>query len=78
MAPAVGLSLSTYRRLDNGQIENPPIRYLINCAMVLDVPLTSLIEDHWLEWAQLGDRTPIEPPDLYFQYQHRAPALPPE
>jgi len=78
VAPAVGLSLSTYRRLENGQLENPPLRYLVNCAIVLKVSLTSLIEDEWCEWAQFGEHTPPEPPELRFWPRRDAPALPPE
>lgn len=78
VAPAVGLSLSTYRRLENGQLDNPPIRYLVNCAIVLDVSLTSLIEDDWCDWAQFGEHTPPTPPKLTFWPKHDTPALPPE
>lgn len=78
IAPAVGISLSTYRRLENGQLENPPLRYLVNCAIILEVPLTSLIEDDWLKWEQFAEHAPASPPDLQFWPRHDSPTLPPE
>lgn len=39
LAPTVGLSLATYRRLEAGRIDNPPLRYLVNCALALGVEL---------------------------------------
>jgi transcriptional regulator with XRE-family HTH domain len=77
VAPAVGLSLSTYRRLENLQLDNPPLRYLVNCAIVLDVPLTSLLEDEWCEWMQFAEHAPAEPPEVSFWPRHDRPALPP-
>jgi transcriptional regulator with XRE-family HTH domain len=50
MAEATGLGRSTYWRLESGGYVNPPLRYLVNCAIVLDVDLAELIEPSWLEW----------------------------
>ena len=79
MAGAVGLALATYRRLETGENTNPPLRYLVNCALVLRVELSSLIEDEWLEWAQLGNRGPVAPaePSEFWLPSRNRPALPP-
>ena len=79
MAVALGLSLATYRRLETKENPNPQLRYLVNCALLLRVELSSLIEDEWLEWAQLGNRgpaAPAEPSEFWLPSRHR-PALPP-
>ena len=50
MSEKTGIPLRTYRRLENGEIGNPPIGYLVNCALVLDVPLEKVCESAWLRW----------------------------
>lgn len=50
MSEKTGIALRTYRRLESGEIENPPIGYLVNCALVLDVPLEKVCEGAWLRW----------------------------
>ena len=47
LAKATGISIATLRRLERGRMANPPLRYLSNCAIVLDVELEELIEDSW-------------------------------
>jgi transcriptional regulator with XRE-family HTH domain len=64
VAPAVGLSLATYRRLETLEIANPPLLYLVNCALVLDVELVELVEDEWVTWSRLSAGAPAEPPNL--------------
>lgn len=78
MAPALGVSLSTYRRLENLQLAEPSIRLLSNCAILLDVPLTSLIEDEWCEWAQLSKRGNERVPKVRWHAQIDTPELPPD
>ena len=62
MARAVGLSIATYRRLEQGKNANPPLRYLANCAIALGVKVEDLIEPDWREWAVLDERASV-PPD---------------
>jgi DNA-binding XRE family transcriptional regulator len=50
MAELTGIPLRTYQRLEVGKIMNPPIRYLVNCALVLEVDLESVCEPEWLRW----------------------------
>jgi transcriptional regulator with XRE-family HTH domain len=50
LAAAVGMSVATLRRLERGEIDNPPLRYLQNIAMALDVRIGELIEPEWREW----------------------------
>ncbi len=50
LATAVGLTRSTYWRLEHGRFQNPPLRYLTNCAIALGCELGDLIEPAWLEW----------------------------
>jgi DNA-binding XRE family transcriptional regulator len=67
MAALTGMSLATYRRLERAELENPPLRHLVNCMLVLraripDTRLGDVIEPRWLEWLSLHDRAPGPPP----------------
>jgi transcriptional regulator with XRE-family HTH domain len=53
MAEQTGIPLRTYQRLEAGKITNPPIRYLVNCAIVLGVELEEICEPEWLRWTDL-------------------------
>jgi transcriptional regulator with XRE-family HTH domain len=55
MADAVGVSLSTYRRLERGQIDDPGVRILHNCAIALGVTLYDIIPAEWSHWTQFGE-----------------------
>jgi transcriptional regulator with XRE-family HTH domain len=50
LAAKAGLSLRTLQRIERLEIDNPPIRYLTNCAIVLGCELEDLIEPVWREW----------------------------
>lgn len=58
MAAATGISLRTYKRLERGLIDNPPLGYLVNCARVLDCDPRDIIEDSWLDWRAFDARAP--------------------
>lgn len=59
-----GIALSSYRRLERGQISNPPLRWLVNLQHVLVLEdVRELIEDEWLEFRQLRPGAPTRPPD---------------
>lgn len=66
LARTTGLSTSVYWRLENGRYDNPPLRYLINCAIALGCTLDDLIEDEWREWMVLDQRGAGSPPDSTF------------
>lgn len=61
LAKATGVSVATIRRLESGRMDNPPLRYLVNCALALGVELDTLIEKPWREWKVFDTRSP-EPP----------------
>jgi transcriptional regulator with XRE-family HTH domain len=64
MAEVTGMSRSAYWRLERGRIDNPPLRYLTNCAIVIGVAVDELIEDEWLStWLQLSPDGPAGPPE---------------
>jgi transcriptional regulator with XRE-family HTH domain len=50
LAKRTGLSLRTLQRIERLEVDNPPIRYLTNLAIVLDCELEDLIEPAWREW----------------------------
>ncbi len=50
---------NTYKKLERDELPSPPLRYLVNCAMALDVPLEAVLEPKWLEW--FGGQ-PMPPP----------------
>lgn len=62
LARVSGVPLTTYRRLERGEMSNPPIRYLTNIALTLDVDLLDICEDEWLQWTPLGeiDEAPLK------------------
>jgi transcriptional regulator with XRE-family HTH domain len=62
IAQLTGLSLATVKRLEGGQIANPPLRYLVNCALALHVGLDEVIEPEWTSWTRFSAQAP-EPPD---------------
>jgi len=66
MAALTGMSLMTYRRLERAELDNPPLRHLVNCLWVLrarlpETRLADVLEREWLEWFVLDDAAP-EPP----------------
>jgi transcriptional regulator with XRE-family HTH domain len=50
LAEAVGMSVATLRRLERGEIDNPPLRYLQNIAIALNASLDAVIEPAWRQW----------------------------
>lgn len=61
LAEAVGISVPTYRRLERGQVDNPPLRYLANAALALGCELDTLIEDDWRTWKVFDQAHPAPP-----------------
>ena len=47
-----GISLRTLQRIERLEVDNPPVRYLANCAIVLGCELDDLIEPEWREWKE--------------------------
>jgi transcriptional regulator with XRE-family HTH domain len=62
LARAIGISLSSYYRLERGMNRNPPLGYLANAAIVLGCKLEDLIEDRWRSWHVLWQLNPPERP----------------
>lgn len=62
LARAIGIALPTYRRLERGRMDSPPLRYLTNAALALGVTLDDLIEDEWREWFVFDHHRAPEPP----------------
>lgn len=66
LAKAVGVSAQTIRRLERGEVENPKLRTLVNCAIALGVELSDVIEDDWLGWLPTSRaRRPPEPDEFW-------------
>lgn len=61
MATAIGISLATYRRLESGRMINPPLRYLVNAALVLAVELDDVVDPKWRTWLTFDARSPGPP-----------------
>jgi transcriptional regulator with XRE-family HTH domain len=48
LSRATGISLRTLQRLESADCENPPVRYLISCAVALGLDDWHLLpEDQW-------------------------------
>ncbi len=50
LAEQADISLRTLQRIEMREMDNPPIRYLANLAIVLGCKLEELIEPEWREW----------------------------
>lgn len=61
MAAAIGVSIRTYRRLEQGKIDDPGVRVLHNCALALGVPLYDIIPGEWHRWTVFAEEAD-EPP----------------
>jgi transcriptional regulator with XRE-family HTH domain len=64
MARRAGIRLRTYQRLESGTVANPPIRYVVNCALALALELSEVCEPEWLAWlpsAPARKPTPLTP-----------------
>ena len=54
LSQATGISERTLQRLENGEIDNPPLRYLVNCATALGIgDWRELVEPEWERWLPL-------------------------
>lgn len=62
MWEGLGVSRATYVRLEQGHMDNPPLRLLVNCAIALDCALDDLIEDTWRQWYTRTGYEPTKPP----------------
>lgn len=61
-AAAVGLSLTTYRRLERGEIAHPPLAWLRNLSIAFDVELEEILEPGWGDgWTVLDARADTPP-----------------
>jgi transcriptional regulator with XRE-family HTH domain len=54
LSERTGISLRTLQRIERLEVDNPPIRYLANCAIVLGCELEDLIEPEWRGWKTFG------------------------
>jgi transcriptional regulator with XRE-family HTH domain len=75
LAEAIGISVVTYRRLERGRMDNPPLRYLQNAALALGVDLAAIWEDEWREWKVFDSQRPEPPdPDTFWRRPYRPSA----
>jgi transcriptional regulator with XRE-family HTH domain len=59
----VGLTRTTYWKLETGKVRNPRLRMLVNLALALGCELDDLVEDEWREWYQFDRSQAPDPPD---------------
>ena len=62
MAKAIGISYSSYWRLERGRYKNPPVGYLVNCALALGCELEDILDDEQKRW-QVFDTRAAAPPE---------------
>ena len=63
---ASGLTRSTYKALERGDVQHPPVRVLVNLALVFDVAFEELLEDDWKRWTVFDAAAPA-PPEMVCQ-----------
>jgi transcriptional regulator with XRE-family HTH domain len=61
LAAATGISEATLWRLESGRITNPPVLYLTNCALALEVTLDDVLERAHRQWHAFDSRKPYPP-----------------
>jgi transcriptional regulator with XRE-family HTH domain len=57
------ISRGTYIAMEQGRHDNPPIRPLANCAIVLGVDICELIAPEWKKWWDKYDKEATGPDD---------------
>jgi transcriptional regulator with XRE-family HTH domain len=71
LAEAIGVSAPTLRRLERGDVENPKLRHLVNCALALGVDLDEILEPKWMKWLPAeGARKPPKPDKFWRRPYH--------
>lgn len=63
LAERAGLSLRTVQRIERGEVDNAPLRYLVNISWVLGCRLSDVLEEEWLRWKVWGPGAPQSPFD---------------
>ena len=53
LAAKARISVRTLQRLEHREMDNPPLRYLTNLAIILGCDLEDLVEPAWREWVDL-------------------------
>jgi transcriptional regulator with XRE-family HTH domain len=66
LASAIGVSAPTLRGLERGEVENPKLRTLVNCAIALGVQLADVLEDDWLKWLPTDEAKRPPKPDKFW------------
>jgi hypothetical protein len=61
---AIGIPIASYIRLERGQIQNPPLGWLVNAAFVLECPLDDLLDEQMTDWYRFDQPEP-PPPEWY-------------
>ena len=70
MAAALGISRTTYQKLERGTDDNPRLRYYVNAALALGVDPRELLEDEWFEWKVFDARRDRPPEPERFWRRH--------
>jgi transcriptional regulator with XRE-family HTH domain len=68
-----GIPLRTIQRLERGNIDNPPIRYLVNLAEVLECRLIDVCEDDWIKWTVFNVSASEPPPKGHWLPERERP-----
>lgn len=76
MAAAVGISVRTYRRLELGQVDDPGIRVLHNCAIALGTSLNDITPPQWRHWTTFRESASTPPKWEAFFHPEREGADP--
>lgn len=50
LAQATGISIASIKRLEQGEVANPPLWWYVNCALALNVALEEILDPELASW----------------------------
>jgi transcriptional regulator with XRE-family HTH domain len=75
LARQTGMSLSSLKRLEHGEVANPPLWWFINCARALNVELEEILDPKLLAWRPGPNAAAGPPPPEWLTDRHERALL---
>jgi transcriptional regulator with XRE-family HTH domain len=75
LARQTGISLSSLKRLEHGDVTNPPLWWFINCARALNVELEEILDPELRAWRPGPHQAAAPPPPEWLTDRHERALL---